>query len=152
MVASPKVSAPQLSEMPMQQASEQTVAQRRAAIKRANGQAKAWYNRPAGSFYIGMTKKGASYYAPTIVLPVFREVTFPNASENASSYEWAYKNHVNQAWDSIVVNDVTDLKVAFNWLSGNAPILTADNEDQYQLFSYYLDDSDKTNPVTNTYL
>ena len=151
MVASPKVSAPQLSEMPMQQASEQTVAQRRAAIKRANGQAKAWYNRPAGSFYIGMTKKGASYYAPTIVLPVFREVTFPNASENASSYEWAYKNYVNQAWDSIVVNDVTDLKVAFNWLSGNAPILTADNEDQYQLFSYYLDDSDKTNPVTNTY-
>ena len=149
-VTSPKVSAPQLSVMPMQQASEQTVEQRRAAIKRANGQAKAWYNRPAGAFYVGMTKTGGTYYSPMFILPVYREVTFPNASENASSYEWAYKNYVKQAWDSIVVNDV-DLKVAFNWIAGDAPILTADNEDQYMLYNYDYDDSDEDNPVTTKY-
>lgn len=126
-----------------------TDAQRAAKKKVASKAAlKAWYNRPAGSFYRSPTPSG-DFYNPVFVNPSWRDVTFTNASTGADSYLWVYdkydvsvKNYVEQK--SSIVN-LTD-----NFITGSgmyAPTLTAsagDSKSVYQLFSTFTDDNGET--------
>ena len=122
-----------------------TPAQREAAKKVAkNATVKAWYNRPAGSFYRSILSTGGSFYSPAIMNPSSRPVTWPNASEGADSYSWSYEKYNAEIKDfSEYTSSEADLTDSWIWESAYAPTLTATSggaTDTYQLFANFYND------------
>ena len=116
----------------------------RAAMKKVAPKAavKAWYNRPAGSFYRSLTVTGGAFYNPVLVLPCWRDVTFTNASTGADAYVWKYDKYDTsvKGW---VEQTSTNADLTDNFLkcSMYAPTLTATGggaTSSYQLFSTYI--------------
>ena len=120
-----------------------TDAQRAAKKKVAPKAAvKAWYNRPAGSFYRSFTADGGAFYNPVMVLPSWRDVTFTNASTGADAYVWKYDKYDTSAkeWKEQTSTNV-DITDNFLKCSMLAPKLTATAggaTSTYQLFSTYI--------------
>ena len=120
-----------------------TDAQRAAKKKVAPKAAvKAWYNRPAGSFYRSFTADGGAFYNPVMVLPSWRDVTFTNASTGADAYVWKYDKYDTSAkeWKEQTSTNA-DLTDNFLKCSMLAPKLTATAggaTSTYQLFSTYI--------------
>lgn len=137
----------------VQKAVMATDAQRKAAKKAKAGAAvKAWYNRPAGSFYKSLSRDGGAYYNPVVFSPSWRNVTWPNASQGATAYTWSYQKYDTSAKAFVdqTSNDV-DLTGSFINESEYAPSLTAtagDATDTYQLFSNYYN---RTSKETTSY-
>lgn len=121
----------------------------RAAMKKVapKAAAKAWYNRPAGTFYRSLTPTGA-YYNPMLVLPCWRDVTFTNASTGADTYLWEYLKYDTSIKD-YATKTSTNADLTDNFINGEgnyAPTLTATGggaTSSYQLFSTF------TNSKTN---
>lgn len=126
-----------------------TDAQRKAAKKAASSSAtKAWYNRPAGSFYRSLTSTGGAFYNPLLVSPCWRDVTFPNASTGATSYKWEYDKYDTSSKGWVTLNS-TDENLTDNFIRSSmyAPTLTAtgaESSSTYQLFADYTDDKKET--------
>ena len=128
-------------EFTVESAQMATPAQREAAKKVAkNATVKAWYNRPAGSFYRSVSTGGA-FYNPAIMSPSWRPVTWPNASEGADSYSWSYEKYNSEIKDfATYTSSEADLTDSWIWESAYAPTLTATSggaTDTYQLFANY---------------
>lgn len=145
-VADTKVAPFVVSEVKAQMA---TAEQRKAAKKNVAPKAavKAWYNRPAGAFYRSLTSEGAAFYSPAVMLPSWREITWPNASEGATAYSWEYQRYNTEIkdWETATSTD-ENLTEEFIWSSMTAPSLTATGagaSDTYQLFSNYTNDDTK---------
>ena len=70
----------------------------------------AWYNRPAGAFYLaGLVKNGdyaANYTAPVVFMKPFAKYTWKNASEGAESYEWTYNYWGGEGYLDATTTDV----------------------------------------------
>lgn len=131
-------------EFTVESAQMATPAQREAAKKVAkNATVKAWYNRPAGSFYRSLTSTGGAFYSPAIMNPSWRPVTWTNASEGADSYSWSYEKYNSEIKDfSEYTSSEADLTDSWIWESVYAPTLTATSggaTDTYQLFANYYD-------------
>lgn len=131
-------------EFTVESAQMATPAQREAAKKVAkNATVKAWYNRPAGSFYRSVSTGGA-FYNPAIMNPSWRPVTWPNASEGADSYSWSYKKYNSEIKDfSEYTSSEADLTDSWIWESAYAPTLKATSggaTSTYQLFANYYND------------
>ena len=117
----------------------------RAAMKKVAPKAavKAWYNRPAGSFYRSLTVTGGAFYNPVLVLPSWRDVTFTNASTGADAYVWKYDKYDTSVKDWVEQTS-TNVDLTDNFLTGSemyAPTLTATGggaTSSYQLFSTYI--------------
>ena len=116
----------------------------RAAMKKVAPKAavKAWYNRPAGTFYRSLTAAGGAFYNPVLVLPCWRDVTFTNASTGADAYSWKYDKYDTSIkdWATMTSTNV-DLTDNFLKCSMLAPTLTATGggaTSTYQLFSTYI--------------
>ena len=129
-------------EFTVESAQMATPAQREAAKKVAkNATVKAWYNRPAGSFYRSVTSTGGAFYSPAIMNPSWRPVTWPNASEGADSYSWSYEKYNSEIKDfATYTSSEADLTDSWIWESAYAPTLTATSggaTDTYQLFANY---------------
>ena len=116
----------------------------RAAMKKVAPKAavKAWYNRPAGTFYRSLTVTGGAFYNPVLVLPCWRDVTFTNASTGADAYVWKYDKYDTsvKGW---VEQTSTNVDITDNFLKCSmlAPKLTATAggaTSTYQLFSTYI--------------
>ena len=132
-------------EFTVESAQMATPAQREAAKKVAkNATVKAWYNRPAGSFYRSILSNGNSFYNPAIMNPSWRPVTWPNASEGADSYSWSYEKYNSEIKDfSEYTSSEADLTDSWIWESAYAPTLTATSggaTDTYQLFANFYND------------
>ena len=116
----------------------------RAAMKKVAPKAavKAWYNRPAGSFYRSLTVTGGAFYNPVLVLPCWRDVTFTNASTGADAYVWKYDKYDTSVKDWVEQTSTNaDLTDNFLNCSMYAPTLTATGggaTSSYQLFSTYI--------------
>lgn len=128
-------------EFTVESAQMATPAQREAAKKVAkNATVKAWYNRPAGSFYRSVTIGGA-FYNPAIMNPSWRPVTWPNASEGADSYSWSYEKYNSEIKDfATYTSSEADLTDSWIFESAYAPTLTATSggaTDTYQLFANF---------------
>ena len=128
-------------EFTVESAQMATPAQREAAKKVAkNATVKAWYNRPAGSFYRSVSTGGA-FYNPAIMSPSWRPVTWPNASEGADSYSWSYEKYNSEIKDfATCTSSEADLTDSWIWESAYAPTLTATSggaTDTYQLFANF---------------
>ena len=131
-------------EFTVESAQMATPAQREAAKKVAkNATVKAWYNRPAGSFYRSVTP-GSAFYSPAIMNPSWRPVTWPNASEGADSYSWSYEKYNSEIKDfATYTSSEADLTDSWIWESAYAPTLTATSggaTSTYQLFANYYND------------
>ena len=131
-------------EFTVESAQMATPAQREAAKKVAkNATVKAWYNRPAGSFYRSVTP-GSAFYSPAIMNPSWRPVTWPNASEGADSYSWSYEKYNSEIKDfSEYTSSEADLTDSWIWESAYAPTLKATSggaTSTYQLFANYYND------------
>lgn len=131
-------------EFTVESAQMATPAQREAAKKVAkNATVKAWYNRPAGSFYRSLTSTGGAFYSPAIMNPSWRPVTWTNASEGADSYSWSYEKYNSEIKDfATYTSSEADLTDSWIWESAYAPTLTATSggaTDTYQLFANYYD-------------
>ena len=131
-------------EFTVESAQMATPAQREAAKKVAkNATVKAWYNRPAGSFYRSVSTGGA-FYNPAIMSPSWRPVTWPNASEGADSYSWSYEKYNSEIKDfATCTSSEADLTDSWIWESAYAPTLTATSggaTDTYQLFANFYND------------
>ena len=116
----------------------------RAAMKKVAPKAavKAWYNRPAGSFYRSLTVTGGAFYNPVLVLPCWRDVTFTNASTGADAYVWKYDKYDTSVEDWVEQTS-TNVDITDNFLNCSmyAPTLTATGggaTSSYQLFSTYI--------------
>ena len=117
----------------------------RSAMKKVAPKAavKAWYNRPAGSFYRSLTVTGGAFYNPVLVLPCWRDVTFTNASTGADAYVWKYDKYDTSVKDWVEQTS-TNVDLTDNFLTGSemyAPTLTATGggaTSSYQLFSTYI--------------
>ena len=117
----------------------------RSAMKKVAPKAavKAWYNRPAGSFYRSLTVTGGAFYNPVLVLPCWRDVTFTNASTGADAYSWKYDKYDTSVKDWVEQTS-TNVDLTDNFLTGSemyAPTLTATGggaTSSYQLFSTYI--------------
>ena len=139
-------------EFTVESAQMATPAQREAAKKVAkNATVKAWYNRPAGSFYRSVLPTGGDFYSPAIMNPSWRPVTWPNASEGADSYSWSYKKYNSEIKDfATYTSSEADLTDSWIWESAYAPTLKATSggaTSTYQLFaSYYDTDTKETKP------
>ena len=132
-------------EFTVESAQMATPAQREAAKKVAkNATVKAWYNRPAGSFYRSILSNGNPFYNPAIMNPSWRPVTWPNASEGADSYSWSYEKYNSEIKDfSEYTSSEADLTDSWIWESAYAPTLTATSggaTDTYQLFANFYND------------
>ena len=132
-------------EFTVESAQMATPAQREAAKKVAkNATVKAWYNRPAGSFYRSVLSNGNSFYNPAIMNPSWRPVTWPNASEGADSYSWSYEKYNSEIKDfSEYTSSEADLTDSWIFESAYAPTLTATSggaTDTYQLFANFYND------------
>lgn len=120
-----------------------TDAQRAAKKKVAPKAAvKAWYNRPAGTFYRSLTATGGAFYNPVLVLPCWRDVTFTNASTGADAYVWKYDKYDTSVKDWVEQTS-TNVDITDNFLKCSmlAPKLTATAggaTSTYQLFSTYI--------------
>ena len=116
----------------------------RAAMKKVAPKAavKAWYNRPAGTFYRSLTAAGGAFYNPVLVLPCWRDVTFTNASTGADAYVWKYDKYDTSVKDWVEQTSTNaDLTDNFLKCSMLAPKLTATAggaTSTYQLFSTYI--------------
>ena len=135
-------------EFTVESAQMATPAQREAAKKVAkNATVKAWYNRPAGSFYRSILSTGGSFYSPAIMNPSWRPVTWPNASEGADSYSWSYEKYNSEIKDfATYTSSEADLTDSWIWESAYAPTLTATSggaTSTYQLFANYYDRNTK---------
>ena len=139
-------------EFTVESAQMATPAQREAAKKVAkNATVKAWYNRPAGSFYRSVLPTGGAFYSPAIMNPSWRPVTWPNASEGADSYSWSYKKYNSEIKDfATYTSSEADLTDSWIWESAYAPTLKATSggaTSTYQLFANYYDtDTKETKP------
>lgn len=116
----------------------------RAAMKKVSPKAavKAWYNRPAGTFYRSLTATGGAFYNPVLVLPCWRDVTFTNASTGADAYVWKYDKYDTSVKDWVEQTS-TNVDITDNFLKCSmlAPKLTATAggaTSTYQLFSTYI--------------
>lgn len=116
----------------------------RAAMKKVAPKAavKAWYNRPAGTFYRSLTATGGAFYSPVLVLPCWRDVTFTNASTGADAYVWKYDKYDTSVKDWVEQTS-TNVDITDNFLKCSmlAPKLTATAggaTSTYQLFSTYI--------------
>lgn len=138
-------------EFTVESAQMATPAQREAAKKVAkNATVKAWYNRPAGSFYRSVFPTGV-FYRPAIMNPSSRPVTWPNASEGADSYSWSYVKYNSEIKDfATYTSSEADLTDSWFWESTYAPTLKATSggaTSTYQLFANYYDmDTKETKP------
>lgn len=135
-------------EFTVESAQMATPAQREAAKKVAkNATVKAWYNRPAGSFYRSILSTGGSFYSPAIMNPSWRPVTWPNASEGADSYSWSYEKYNSEIKDfATYTSSEADLTDSWIFESAYAPTLTATSggaTSTYQLFANYYDRNTK---------
>lgn len=126
-----------------------TPAQRKAnAKRRAGATLKAWYNRPAGSFYRSMTSTGGAFYNPVLWNPFMRDVTYTNASTGAKSYSWEWEQYDTDV-DSFTVRNSTATDLVINTQvreSAYAPALTAingSNTDVYKMTSHSYDEQTK---------
>ena len=139
-------------EFTVESAQMATPAQREAAKKVAkNATVKAWYNRPAGSFYRSVLPTGGAFYSPAIMNPSWRPVTWPNASEGADSYSWSYEKYNSEIKDfATYTSSEADLTDSWIWESAYAPTLKATSggaTSTYQLFANYYDrDTKETKP------
>ena len=139
-------------EFTVESAQMATPAQREAAKKVAkNDTVKAWYNRPAGSFYRSVLPTGGAFYSPAIMNPSWRPVTWPNASEGADSYSWSYEKYNSEIKDfATYTSSEADLTDSWIWESAYAPTLKATSggaTSTYQLFANYYDrDTKETKP------
>ena len=121
----------------------------RAAMKKVapKAAAKAWYNRPAGTFYCSLSSGGSTLYRPSLVLPCWRDVTFTNASTGADTYLWEYDKYDTSIKDwATKTSTNADLTDNFIKSSMYAPKLTATGggaTSSYQLFSTYIDQKTK---------
>lgn len=128
-----------------------TDAQRKAMKKvSTKASAKAWYNRPAGTFYRSLSSDGGAYYNPALVLPSWRDVTYGNASTDAQTYVWSYEKYdiASQGWLDLTSGekDLTD-----NFIQGSgmyAPSLkaigsNAADSSRYSLFGDYYNRTSK---------
>lgn len=127
-----------------------TPAQRKAnAKRRADATLKAWYNRPAGSFYRSMTSDLSSFYNAMIWNPFLKDVTYTNASTGAKSYSWEWQQYDTDV-DSFTVRNSTATNLVINTQvreSAYAPALTAingSNTDVYKMTGHYYDTQKKT--------
>ena len=123
-----------------------TPAQRKAnAKRRADATLKAWYNRPAGSFYRSMTSALSAFYNAMIWNPFLKDVTYTNASTGAKSYSWQWQQYDTDV-DSFTVRNSTATNLVINTQvreSALAPALTAingSNTDVYKMTGHYYDD------------
>lgn len=122
----------------------------RAAMKKVAPKAavKAWYNRPAGTFYRSFTSAGGAFYSPVVVLPCWRDVTFTNASTGADTYLWEYDKYDTSIKDWVSLTS-TNADLTDNFINGSgmpAPKLTATGggaTSSYQLFSTYINQKTK---------
>ena len=135
-------------EFTVESAQMATPAQREAAKKVAkNATVKAWYNRPAGSFYRSILSTGGSFYSPAIMNPSWRPVTWPNASEGADSYSCSYEKYNSEIKDfATYTSSEADLTDSWIFESAYAPTLTATSggaTSTYQLFANYYDRNTK---------
>lgn len=127
-----------------------TPAQRKAnAKRRADATLKAWYNRPAGSFYRSMTSGLSAFYNAMIWNPFLKDVTYTNASTGAKSYSWQWQQYDTDV-DSFTVRNSTATNLVINTQvreSALAPALTAingSNTDVYKMTGHYYDDQKNT--------
>lgn len=116
----------------------------RAAMKKVAPKAavKAWYNRPAGTFYRSLSSDGGAFYNPALILPCWRDVTFTNASTGADAYVWKYDKYDTSVKDWVEQTS-TNVDITDNFLKSSmyAPTLTATAggaTSTYQLFSTYI--------------
>lgn len=116
----------------------------RAAMKKVAPKAavKAWYNRPAGTFYRSLSADGDAFYNPALILPCWRDVTFTNASTGADAYVWKYDKYDTSVKDWVEQTS-TNVDITDNFLKSSmyAPTLTATAggaTSTYQLFSTYI--------------
>ena len=127
-----------------------TPAQRKAnAKRRADATLKAWYNRPAGSFYCSMTSTGGAFYNPVLWNPFMRDVTYTNASTGAKSYSWEWEQYDTDV-DSFTVRNSTQVRE-----SAYAPALTAingSNTDVYKMTSHSYDEQKNTTKDYETFV
>lgn len=123
----------------------------------------AWYNRPAGSFYVRHAVNDLGVYIgsfqfPFVVMKPYEEYTWKNASQGADSYEWLVQmvgldpetNKPARLW---FTTDETDLVTAYGWEWDTIPALTAfgaDGSNTYQLYHNKNEVNPRTGKVTTT--
>lgn len=134
-----------------------TDAQRKAAAKKVSTKASvsAMYNRPAGSFYRSMTGTGGAYYSPGLILPCWRDVTYPNASTgDVTQNLWRYNKYDTsaQGWVSLTSNS-KDLTENFIQSSMDAPTLwvAGASEADSSVYSLYADYYNSSSKETKRY-
>lgn len=135
-----------------------TPAQRKAnAKRRADATLKAWYNRPAGSFYRSMTSALSSFYSAMIWNPFLKDVTYTNASTGAKSYSWEWEQYDTDV-DSFTVRNSTATNLVINTQvreGAYAPALTAingSNTDVYKMTGHYYDEKKNTTKDYETFV
>ncbi len=129
-----------------------TSAQRKANVKRrADATLKAWYNRPAGSFYMSFTATGGALYSPFVFNPYRKDVTYVNASTGATSYSWSWEQYdATEGVDSFTTRTSTATDLTINTSvreSAYAPALTAINgsaSDVYKMTDHVYDSKTTT--------
>ncbi|MCI6748178.1 MAG: hypothetical protein MR602_06055 [Bacteroidales bacterium] len=133
-----------------------TDAERKAAKKVApKATVKAWYNRPAGSFYRSINSNGGLYYQPALYLPSFRDVTYTNASIGADTYLWEYQkfNVSAEKWDTITSSNavLTDNFINSSMYAPTLKASAAGASDSYQLYSTVTDEKETADYPGITY-
>lgn len=100
----------------------------------------AWYNRPAGAFYLaGLVKNGdyaANYTAPVVFMKPFAKYTWKNASEGAESYEWTYNYWGGEGYLDATTTDV-DYVSELGMEMPSAPTLKATAGGESDEFTLY---------------
>lgn len=96
------------------------------------GAVKAWYNRPAGTFYLSAVstegKSGYStYYAPYLMLHSYEPYTFKSESTNASALKWKvwYQENVKPKSVEVEAESVSNV---WRLETDTVPMLTATGE------------------------
>lgn len=100
----------------------------------------AWYNRPAGAFYLaGLVRNGdyaANYTSPVVFMKPFAKYTWKNASEGAESYEWTYNYWGGEGYLDATTTDV-DYVSELEMEMPSAPTLKATAGGESDEFTLY---------------
>ncbi|MBO4813468.1 MAG: dockerin type I repeat-containing protein [Muribaculaceae bacterium] len=120
---------------------------------------KAWYNRPAGTFYWTTVAQdgdlAGGWGIPWIQLKPYSTYTWKNVSEGATSYQWTVEYWNGEEYTTYGDESV-DLVTEYNMEMPDAPYLLANaegGEDEYNFFMLTKSDKDyeKVNGSTFNY-
>ena len=98
----------------------------------------AYYERPKGTTYVGMSPESASLNNDWMYFPAFKEVDWTNLAFGAESFKWAYASGELDSEDNDVMNEATTNVITTPKYDGGyytAPQLTATNSVGDSIFS-----------------